>query len=488
MQPRTRRLTLVLLGAAALAAGEIRTRPARAESSKIGVNIVLNDDATDAVLADLALHGTVLEELPEIRAVTMCADADELPLIQSLSYVMAAEVDEECTPAVTSFVGGASDWNLDALNVTDFGAGRTVAYTGAGVYVAVIDSGLCQEWREYFPEERIDAVHGISFGGGLGEKGTVSTQRDKWEHDTWGHGTWVTSTILGFSYQGPDALPATFNGVAPCATVIPVKVFNNNRSGGEGHDHNITAANSTITRAILYVAGLKASGELGSAPVVINMSLGGFRTDPAQRAAIDYAIAQGVVVVAVAHNLGDRGMTFPGRYAPVISVANAGWARQFPVDDPTEIVWCVRDVPEGDANEFFISPDSSRELAGQDLDVAGPGFAIPVPFGREGSVDYTFAAGTSLASPQIAGVAALMLEKNPTLTAAQIESILESTTLALPPGSRATRFPSIAPGNAPTFSDHANVSLFDITISWGANATGSGLVRADAALAATPNP
>ncbi len=76
-----------------------------------------------------------------------------------------------------------------------------------------------------------------------------------------------------------------------------------------------------------------------------------------------------------------------------------------------------------------------------------------------------------MASPHVAGVVALMLQKEPTLTAAEAEGILEATALPLPAGC-ASIIPG--PGQAPT------------TICWGADATGAGLVDAKAALALIP--
>src|SRR5262249_15520663 len=158
--------------------------------------------------------------------------------------------------------------------------------------------------------------------------------------------------------------------------------------------------------------------------------------DAIEIAAIDYAIAHGVVIVAAAGNQGESGMTYPGAYAPVISAANVGWVGQFPPDDPSTIRWILRDVPENDAPQYFISPDSGRELPGQDLDAAAPGFAVPLPWTQNGQVDYNFGIGTSFASPHTAGIAALMLQKNSQLTQAQIETILDNTALPLPPACR----------------------------------------------------
>jgi len=55
------------------------------------------------------------------------------------------------TVAATNFSNGLSTWDQDAIDVTDFRRGRTVAYDGSGVYVAVIDTGLLDSWRQYFP-------------------------------------------------------------------------------------------------------------------------------------------------------------------------------------------------------------------------------------------------------------------------------------------------------------------------------------------------
>src|SRR5262249_37520840 len=107
---------------------------------------------------------------------------------------------------------------------------------------------------------------------------------------------------------------------------------------------------------------------------------------------------------------------------------------------------------------------------------------------QQGQLDYSYVWGTSFASPHVAGVAALMLQKNPNLAQAQIETILKSTAMPLPPGCRDTIFGSAGPGNPPTWSDHSNVFFFPFAVGGAANATGAGLVQADRALAAPPPP
>jgi subtilisin family serine protease len=321
--------------------------------------------------------------------------------------------------------------------------------------VAVLDTGLVDSWRQYFPEERIAEEYAIAFGGGGGENGWVSSQPNKWEHDQNSHGTHVTSTILGYSLRGTP-----INGVAPMATVIPVKVLNQNGSGWS----------SVIARGIVYVADLKA-GPLAGFPVVINMSLGGSQLDPVEKAAIDYAIARGVIIVASAGNNGTSGMGYPGAYAPVILVAASGYIGEW--YPPAGGAWWYRMNVAEPTNpaQFYITDFSSRALAGQDLDVAAPGSWVVGPYQvNSGQTDYYFLGGTSMASPHVAGIVALMAQKYPALDAAQAEAILTGSATSLAAGCRTIYLP----GGVTT------------SVCWGADATGSGLTTADAALAATP--
>src|SRR5512137_67314 len=155
----------------------------------IGVNVILKTAITKAALAELGRFGKVRDEIPALKAVTLQARASELASIQALSVVASASPDAERkgapvdTVPVADFATGINTWNLDAINVTNFGAGRVEAYDGYGVYVAVLDTGLLDSWRQYFPQERIAEEYAIAFGGGGGEVGNVSSQPLKWEHD-----------------------------------------------------------------------------------------------------------------------------------------------------------------------------------------------------------------------------------------------------------------------------------------------------------------
>ncbi|HEX5829326.1 MAG TPA: S8 family serine peptidase [Gemmatimonadaceae bacterium] len=458
--------TLATLAACADAPTAPSPSPSRLANSgargAIGINVLLASAPGGAELAALRQIGTVFDVLPEIHAVIMRGGAEDLPAIRALPFVTSAEPDAELWPipeelqGVTDFTDGLSMWNLDAVNVTA-GPGpdqRVVPFTGEGVYVGVLDTGLLPSWRQYFPTARIAEEFATTFiGGGALDQGNTPSPPGKWERDTQAHGTHVTSTILGFNFGG------TFvTGVAPEATVIPVKVLNQNGSGWW----------SAIAQGILHLARLEA-GPLAGHPMVINMSLGGGSLPPIAKAALDFAIGQGVIVVASAGNAGAAGMGYPGAYPPVISAAAIGWVDQW----TTGPWWFALDVPDPtDPNEFFVASFSSRALAGQDLDVAAPGVAVVGPFQtNQGQLSFFFLTGTSMSSPHVAGIVALMAEQNPALTAAQAEQILESTAVPLPPGCRAV----LAGPGGPTVNQ-----------CWQANATGAGIVQADAATNEAP--
>ena len=185
------------------------------------------------------------------------------------------------------------------------------------------------------------------------------------------------------------------------------------------------------------------------------MSLGGSALDPVEQEAIDYAIAQGVIIVASAGNEGEAGMGYPGAYAPVISVAAAGWDYQ----EATPTWWYGLDVADPtNPADFFIADFSSIELSDpeQDLDIAAPGSAIVGPYQvNSGKTSYYYLSGTSMASPHVAGLVALMAQQNPALTAASAEIQLEDTAI-------------------------------DMRVAGHDNYSGFGLVDADAALDYTP--
>ncbi|MDE2141500.1 MAG: S8 family peptidase [Elusimicrobia bacterium] len=213
---------------------------------------------------------------------------------------------------------------------------------GQGVKVAVIDTGIdCTH-----PDLQCD------FGAGVNFVDPSANPMDDNEH-----GTHVAGTIAGRGTGGPL-------GVAPKATLIPVKVLDADGAGSL----------SDIVKGINWAANAGVD--------VINMSLGGPTGSAALQRAVNKALAAGVVVVCAAGNSGPNPDTvgFPGGYPGVIAVA---------ASDSNDRV--ANFSSRGDA-VAFIAP--------------GVDIVSTVPGGGTAKLS-----GTSMASPHVAGLAALAVER-----------------------------------------------------------------------------
>ena len=287
--------------------------------------------------------------------------------------------------------------------------------TGSGVNVAVIDTG-------YRPHADLSGqfIGGYDFitdpaiaGDGNGRDADASDVGDSVtagqcgtgepaENSSW-HGTHVSGTIAAKTNNGVGV-----SGVAYNAKVVPVRVLG--KCGGYTSD---------IADAIIWASG----GSVAGVPAnpnparVINMSLGGGGAcDTTTQNAINSARSRGTVVVVAAGNEGvDASSSNPANCAGVITVAatNRSGGRAYYSN-----FGAVVDVaaPGGDA----------RTSGGGILSTLNAGTTSP------GADSYAWYQGTSMATPHVAGVVALMLSKNPSMTPDQVESTLKSTARAFP--------------------------------------------------------
>jgi serine protease len=258
-------------------------------------------------------------------------------------------------------------WHLErvgAPNAWDFGIGR-------GATVAVVDTGIaCEDHGPYTKGtdlNRTQCVAGYNFVAG-----------NEHANDDHGHGTHVAGTIAQSTNNGLGTA-----GVAFGARLMPVKVLSESGSG--------TTAD--------VADGIRWAADHGAQ--VINLSLGGPRNSKVLQSAVDHARAKGAIVVAAAGNSGGP-VNFPGA---------------------CENAFGVSATDDNDSLAKF----SSR---GEGVDLAAPGVNVVQQTicnnGRGGCEQFASWNGTSMATPHVAGGAALLVSLGVTDPAA-VEAVLSRT-------------------------------------------------------------
>lgn len=264
-------------------------------------------------------------------------------------------------------------------------------YTGQGVVVAVLDSGV--DYRHSDLDSNIWTNTREIPGNGLDDDGNGKVDdirgwdfvnNDNDPMDSLGHGTHVAG-IIAAENSGFDA-----TGVAYNAKIMPVRV----------------ASTYYYINGATLAAGIRYAADNGAD--IINLSL---RVDPTYNEvsqAIRYAVGKGAVVVSAAGNrlsIGDIVPDYPARYATHFGIA------------------------VGAVDSFVNTLTNFSNRAGTTrLDyVTAPGRSVysTLPGNRHG-----YDSGTSFAAPQVSGIAALILSANPNLSPAQVERIITSTTFS----------------------------------------------------------
>jgi subtilisin len=275
---------------------------------------------------------------------------------------------------------GIANWNIDRVNAPE---AWNRGYTGSGIVVAVIDSGVDYKHPD------LDSNIWINFkeiaGNGKDDDGNgyVDDVRG-WDFigndnnpiDLDGHGTHIAGIIAAEN----NGIGTT--GVAPNAKIMPIRALD-----------ALEGTTADVVAGIRYAANNGAN--------VINVSIGRNFPSIELESAISYAVSKGSVVVFASGNDGDSVPDFPARYATNYGIAVGAIASDNQV-----------------AN--FSDRSGSRLI---DYVVA-PGVNVysTLPNGQYGLND-----GTSMAAPHVAGVAALILSANPNLSPAQVESIITTT-------------------------------------------------------------
>lgn len=224
----------------------------------------------------------------------------------------------------------------------------------------------------YVVDTGVKANH-VDFSGRV-VSGYSTVEDGNGTDDCQGHGTHVASTAAGTSW-----------GVAKSATIVPVRVLG---CDGSGYLSDV-------------VEGLNWIASVASGPSVVNMSLGSYGASTTMDAAIDNLVAEGITVVVAAGNSNDDACAYtPAATASALTVA---------ATDSTDT--------RADFSNY-----------GSCVDLFAPGVGIKAAY-KSTTTSTATMAGTSMASPHVAGVVALILGENPSATPAQVtQSIINGAT------------------------------------------------------------
>lgn len=389
----------------------------KAEEAKNCVANISCHWITNSICCDASRE--VIYKLSEIEDISIIGTNPEVLLLtndNSLSVMESPIESVNATPHILQ-INADDVWKL--------------GYTGKNVVVAVLDSGTNFDhydlkdhlWIGYADTDGDGDTDDIIYGWNFATKDTAGNSNVR---DDFGHGTHCAGIVCG------DGSSGNTTGVAPDASLMTVKIVN--RSGGGTPEQ--------------MIRGVEFAIENGAD--ILSMSLGfknsqiGDASKAAIRKTFENALEAGVIVCAAAGNDGnnygapnnvDIPASCPPPYIHPDQVKNSGGLSS---------VVCVGAVDSDDNYASFSSqgPSTWQGSEWNDYlfddeniglirpDIVAPGNMI-YSLKHDTNNKYKFNSGTSQATPCVAGVMALMLEKNPTLTPAEICEIIETTAIKL---------------------------------------------------------
>ena len=408
----------------ALAGGDVRHPAARASAPPPPADgtrrpyIVQARTAAEAGTAVRQAGGVVRDELSVIRAVSALLGERELVALQRAPAPQLI-VHEDTQVRASSLGTLPETYYPSEVGARNLQVG---GITGAGVTVAVVDSGL---WSQHGPDQnapgegasRILAQYDVLTAGTqpaqlLGTAGSLAAANSTNINDGYGHGTHVTSIIASSGV----ATTGNFQGVAPGVNLVSVRVL----------DANGVGTYSQVIAGIQWVIAQKARYNIR----VLNLSLSApphsfYWQDPLNQAVMA-AWQAGIVVVAAAGNFGPAPMTIgvPGNVPYVITVGAV--TDNYHPNQPSQYK-LASFSSAGPTFEGFVKPEVVA-MGGHILAYAPNNGTLAEEFPQWVTLpydDFTMS-GTSMAAAVTSGVVALMLEVSPSLSPDDVKCRLMS--------------------------------------------------------------
>ncbi len=311
-----------------------------------------------------------------------------------LGYAASEQVDSSTGQWGNAQIKAPDAWNTYFSTSEPPGKGVTVAILDSGVDVRhpdlaanVAKDGL---GKDIYIDVLRDASGSTDACGGLTYDWATAYQNSSHPGpDGHGHGTHVAGIVAAVGNNSGTG-GQNIVGVAPAATILPVKTMD---CRGDGNDWNIAY-------------GIKAAADSNAR--IMNLSIGGPEPSELLEDALAYAMGKGVLVVVAAGNGFGVPVYYPAAYQGVIAVGAVDRTDAYqPYSNVGPQVGLM--APGGTTNQSVDGILSTTPTYGSTIT-------------RSGS--YARVSGTSQASPFVAGVAALLWSKDPSLTADQVRARL----------------------------------------------------------------
>jgi subtilisin family serine protease len=356
-------------------------KSATRKAQKKGLKVIVGyQGSAAATKADVRDAGRLSHALKTVNADAVQTPQEDAPEL----WDAVTNGDKTASGIAHVWLDGVRKASLDK-SVPQIGAPKAWAagYDGKGVKIAVLDTG-------------VDATHPDLKGQVIGAK-NFTTSPDT--SDKVGHGTHVSSIAAGTGAKSGGK----YKGVAPGAKILNGKVLDD---GGFGSDSEV-------------LAGIEWAAAEGAD--VVNMSLGGGDTpaiDPLEAAVNKLSEEKGILFAIAAGNEGDFGeqtIGSPGSAAAALTVGA--------VDDKDVL---ADFSSRGPGLDGALKPDVTAP--GVDITAASaPGNQIAAEVGEK-PAGYMTISGTSMATPHVAGAAALLKQQHPAWKYAELKGALTGST------------------------------------------------------------